>query len=76
VSGVAIGAEGPLSGGLVAGRHPQNAAPANTPHTPMPVTNTLIREEFFQSPILLGGTSGSLARVPVGYPSPPMGSTP
>src|ERR1700690_1989267 len=73
-SGVAIGAEGPLSSGLGAGRHPQNQAPANAPHTPTLVASTLIREEFFRSPRLFRGTSCSLTREPVGYPSPPMGS--
>jgi hypothetical protein len=52
VSGAAIGAEGALSGGVDAGRYAQNAAAANAPHTPTLVANTLIREGFFQSPIL------------------------
>src|ERR1700723_135700 len=73
-SGAAMGAEGPLSSGLGAGCHPQNAAPANPPHPPTLAANTLIREEFFQSPILFRGTSSSLTSDPVGYPSPPMGS--
>jgi len=58
LSAAAIGAAGPPSGD--AGRHAQNAAPAKAPHAPTLSANILIRERFFQNPIVLRGTSTSL----------------